>query len=136
MRCSLSCFTRSRYLGRQQRTRNARCASVQEQQRGLAQARAGVLVVLALLVRVPEVLARPRHVAGLLPALIERNEKMGAVVPVAEIQPCSLHLLLGRLGHCDRERHGQLNRLEVRYDVGAGQGFEFKVLISAPLKLY
>jgi hypothetical protein len=63
------------------------------------------LNVLALLVSVAFVHALPRHVQGLVPALVEVNEQVGAKVPVPNVNAGSLQGLHGRNGHC-RPRAG------------------------------
>ena len=54
-----------------------------------------VLLVLAQLVHVALVLARPRHVVAGGAALVERDEKVGAEVAVVERELGGAHLLLG-----------------------------------------
>lgn len=55
------------------------------------------LFVLALLVHVPLVLALPREVIALPPALVQRDEEMRAEVAVREVDLRVDELLLGRL---------------------------------------
>ena len=55
------------------------------------------LFVLALLVHVPLVLALPREVIALPPALVQRDEEMRAKVAVREVDLRVDELLLGRL---------------------------------------
>ena len=57
------------------------------------------LDVLALLVAVALVHALPGHVQGLVPALVQVNQQVGAEVPVPDVDPGGLQLLHGRNGH-------------------------------------
>ena len=59
-----------------------------------------VLVVLALLVLVALVLALVRHEKRLATALVERDQEVGAVITVSEVNLCVSQLLLRRFHLC------------------------------------
>jgi len=69
-------------------------------------------LVLALLVRVPLVLALPREVELLGPALVQRDQEVGALVAVRDRDPVLDHFLLRR-DH--RLRRSQLHPIEIRH---------------------
>ena len=64
-----------------------------------------VLVVLALFVLVALVLALVRHEKSLATTVVERDEEVGAMITVSEVNLCVPQLLLRRLHLCGWRSH-------------------------------